>query len=200
LILGFDFGMTGACVICQATPRGKFIVLKELYEEDIGLRRFLNDVVRPYILSKYRGFEVVTTGDPSGIRRSDTDERSAFDELKQQGFPATPAKSNSFLARYNAVDVFLTKLSDGKAAFQLNPSCTMLRKGFLGEYKRRKFMGVGDARYSESALKNEYSHLQDALQYCCMIADSGIESVRSHHGSRYDKPKSNKPASMSGWL
>lgn len=198
LIVGFDFGMTGACVICQMTPRGKFVILDELYEEDTGLRRFLNDVVRPFIFSKYRGMEVITTGDPAGVRRSDTDERSAFDELKKNGFPATPAISNSFLARYNAVDVFLTKLIDGKAAFQLNPSCKMLRKGFLGEYKLRRFQGFNEL-YSETPVKNQYSHLQDALQYCCMTADKGFESTRQYMGSRYNSPGPAKGRDMTAW-
>lgn len=199
LIIGFDFGMTGACVICQMTPRGRFTVLDELYEDDIGLRRFLNDVVRPFLFTKYRGFEVITTGDPTGTKRQDTDERSAFEELRSHGFPITPAGSNSFLPRYNAVDVFLTKLIDGKAAFQLNPDCKMLRKGFLGEYKLKKFIGINE-QYSETPVKNRFSHLQDALQYCCMVADKGWEGVRGYMGNRYATPsRMSKPRTMSAW-
>lgn len=199
LIASFDFGMNGACIIAQLTPTGRFTVLKELFEPDVGLRRFLNDVVKPYITTKYRGFEVITTGDPAGTRRADTDERSAFDELMKQGFPATPAHSNSFLARFNAVDIYLTKLLDGKGAFQLNPSCTMLRKGFLGEYKMRKILGYNDTQYSERPVKNEFSHLHDALQYACMVADRGFETNRGYMGDRYKPPVRSRRKSMAGW-
>jgi hypothetical protein len=199
LILGFDFGMIGACVITQLLPNGKFHVIKELYEEDIGLRRFLNDVVKPYLLSKYRGFEIISTGDPAGIRRQDTDERTAYDELRLQGFPATPARSNSFLARFNAVDIFLTRLVGGKAAFQLDPSCDMMRKGFLGEYKLKKYRGYGDDKYSETPVKNNFSHLHDALQYAAMVADAGFIAAKGYMGTRYITPKTAK-RSMSGWI
>ena len=57
-------------------------------------------------------------------------------KIRSMAIPATPARTNSLLARINAVDSFLTKMVEGKAAFQLSPSCEMLRKGFIGEYKR----------------------------------------------------------------
>ncbi len=199
LILGFDFGMNGACVICQFLPNGKFNVIKELYEEEIGLRRFLNDIVKPYLFSRFRGWEIVTTGDPAGVKRQDNDERTSFDELRLQGFPATPARSNSWVARFNAVDVFLTRLVGGKGAFQLDPNCNMLRKGFLGEYKLKKYRGYGEDQYSEVPVKNKFSHLQDCLQYACMIADSGVIAAKGYMGSRY-APKKITKQSMSAWL
>lgn len=200
IIASYDFGLTPACVLSQYMPNGKYNILKEFWQNDGGLRSFLTDVIKPYLMSKYRGFEIITTGDPAGMRRSDTDERSCFMELANQGFQATPAPTNSLLARINSVDIFLTKMVEGKPAFQLSPCCTMLRKGFIGEYKLHKFRGLNE-RYSEVPVKNDYSHIHDALQYGALVADRGLSGVRGFSGSRYDAPVNLNPkhASMKAW-
>ncbi len=188
IIAGYDFGLTPACVLCQYLPNGKFNVLKEFYEDNTGLRTFLKEIIKPYLASKYRGYEIVTTGDPAGMKRNDSDERNCYMELKAQGFPATPASTNSLLARINAVDSLLTKMIEGKPAFQLSPCCEMLRRGFIGEYKLNKFRGLYE-RFSELPLKNEFSHLADALQYAALIADrGGVSGAIGATGSRYDTP------------
>jgi hypothetical protein len=200
IIIGMDFALNPCAVFCQLTPHGNFNVIKEIVGVDMGLRRFVNDLMRPYIFSSLRGFEIIIAGDPAGVKRTDNDERSSFDELRMQGLPAIPAHTNSFLARYNAVDSMLTKMVKGIPAFQLSPGCKVLRKGFMGEYKLKKYRGFGEDRYSDIPVKNEFSHPHDALQYACMVADRGEQIARSyqHMGSRYAEPASPRPA-MSGW-
>jgi hypothetical protein len=200
VIVGMDFALNPCAVFSQLLPNGSYNVFKELIGVDMGLRRFVNDIMRPYIFTSLRGFEVVIAGDPAGVKRTDNDERSSFDELRMQGFPAVPAHTNSFLARYNAVDSILTKMVKGKPAFQLSPGCKVLRKGFMGEYKLKKYRGFGEDKYSDIPNKNEYSHIHDALQYSCMISDRGEQVARSyqHMGSRYAGPPTPRP-SMSGW-
>ncbi len=200
ILLGLDFGLSPACTLAQYLPNGKLNILKEFWEDNCGLRAFMTDIVKPYLVSKYRGWEIVTTGDPAGIKRGDTDERTCFMELASLGFPATPAPTNSLLARINAVDVFLTKMVEGKPAFQLSPCCELLRRGFIGEYKLHKFRGANE-HFSEIPLKNDFSHLADSLQYIALIADRGLSGVKGLMGSRYDAPASSKskPASMAAW-
>ena len=200
IVMSMDFGLTPSCVLSQYLHNGKFNILKEFYEENTGLRSFIKDIIKPYMVSKYRGFEIVTTGDPAGIKRNDSDERSCFMELKSQGFPATPAPTNSILARINAVDSFLTKMIEGKPAFQLSPCCEMLRRGFIGEYKLHLFKGLNE-RLSELPLKNSFSHLHDALQYAALLADrGGVTGARGISGSRYDTPINNIPTQgMLAW-
>jgi hypothetical protein len=191
IIIAFDFGMHNAAVIGQPTFRGGMNIIHEFYEPDTGLRRFLRDIIKPVLFSKYRGVEIITTCDPSGIKRQDTDERSCILELHQQGFPVTPAPSNSWLPRYNAVDAYLTKMVDGKAAFQLSPTCPILRKGFIKEYKLKRISSyLGAERFSELPNKNDFSHPQDCVQYICMVADKGISSARGFDitSSRYAPP------------
>jgi hypothetical protein len=192
LIIGFDFGMHTAAVIGQPTFRGGMNILKEYYEADMGLRRFCQNILRPALFSNFRSFKIVSTCDPSGIRRQDTDERSCIIELKQQGFPVTPAPSNAWLPRFNAVDFYLQKLIEGKAGFQLDPSCRLLKRGFIKEYKLRKMQSIlGGEKYSDLPNKNEFSHVQDCVQYICMIADKSITAAQGYDmmGERYTGPQ-----------
>ena len=201
ILIGMDFGLNPAAAICQYLANGKFNVLHEIASEDMGLRRFIAEMLKPYILKSLQGYEIIIIGDPAGIRRNDTDERSCFDELKTAGFPATPAPTNAFLARYNAVDSLLTKLIEGKAAFQLDPGCKILHKGFLGEYKLKKFKMLDD-QYSEAPAKNRFSHIMDALEYACLMADNSaiITRTRQHMGSRYNSPsKKSSDRSLRAW-
>ena len=47
IALGWDFGLTPACVVMQVTARGKVIILDEIISEDMGIRQFANDAVKP---------------------------------------------------------------------------------------------------------------------------------------------------------
>lgn len=193
LTLGFDFGLTPACVITQYHPRGNLHVLRELCASEMGLRRFARDVVRPFLVTNFNGYRYVTGCDPSGARRSEVDEtKSCYKELKECGFPVKLAYSNALEPRFSSVDNFLTKMIEGKPAFQLDPSCKLLRKGFNGEYKRRKLNVSGSEIYADAPEKNAPSHPHEALQYACMTIERGITPDRSA-GSGFHHPTSVLP-------
>ena len=176
IVIGYDFGVRNpAAVIVQYQPRGKMLILREIIAESMGIRQFATQLLKPILLTEFRGYEVIGTGDPAGMKRSDTDERSCFMELRDAGLPALPAKSNSIEARINAMDAFLTKLSDGEPAFQLSPVCSQIRKGFNGGYHYRRIQVAGDERFYNIPEKNRYSHPMDGLQYACMYMDQSIQ-------------------------
>jgi hypothetical protein len=193
VVIGLDFALNPAAVLCQVTPDGKFNVLDEVFAEGIPLKTFIRDVLRPFLQSKYLGFRFVCIGDPSGINRSQTDGMTCYQVLSDFGFAAVPARTNSFQARFAAVDTLLVRLSDGKAAFQLDPGCNMLHKGFLGEYKFPE-------HYSRNArgiivdltpLKNIFSHPHDGLQYACLgyeHIESARETSNKAHARRKRRP------------
>jgi hypothetical protein len=174
LILGWDFGRTPACVICQLTPRGQFLVLRELYEESMGIREFATKIVVPYLTNNFNGMEVLSFGDPAGLHPGQTDDRTCMDELRDAGIPTSGAMSNAFTPRREAVAEHLTSLIDGKPGLLLDPSCKMLRRGFNGRYKYRKMQIPKEDIYSDAPIKNEYSHPHDALQYAA-LGSSTIE-------------------------
>jgi hypothetical protein len=190
IVLGWDFGLTPACVILQVTGRGKVIVLDELVSEDMGIRQFANDVVKPHLLNKYGGFTWYSAGDPAGNIRAQTDERTCLQELLEAGIYTEPAPTNDFIPRREAVAFFMTKMSDGEPAFLLNPRCTNIRKGLGGRYKYERLKTSGPARFKDRPLKDGYSHIQDALQYACLRVRSGLTPARA-------RPLSKKSAK--GW-
>ena len=177
LLLGFDYGLTPACVICQISPRGQLIVLAELFAKDMGIRQFARDVVRPFLAMNFHNYSFQAAGDPAGMSRSDTDEKTCFMELAEEGIAAVPASTNTFVGRREAVAKYLTRLVDGQPAFLLDPSCDMLRRGFNGRYQYRRLQVVGEERYKDVPDKNDFSHLQDALQY------AALHSMNMNQGS-----------------
>jgi hypothetical protein len=179
IVLGWDFGLTPACVVLQVTTRGRVVVLEEFVSEDMGIRQFANDVVKPALLNKYAGIPRISVADPAGNIRAQTDERTCLQELYEAGIATEPAVTNDFVIRREAVAFYLTKMSDGEASFHLNPSCAMLRKGFNGRYKFERLRTNGPARFKDRPLKDDYSHIHDALQYACMKVRSGTAPVKA---------------------
>ncbi len=183
LLIAFDFGLTPAAVITQADARGRMLVLDELCGHDMGIRGFLTDVLIPQLVRIYPQWwakkdELITcVGDPAGAQRAATDETSCFDEIKQAKLTIRPAQTNAWLPRRDSVAWFLSKLSDGKPAFMLDPCCTVLRKGFNGGYKYRRIKVIGEERYTETPHKNKFSHPHDALQYAA-LEYGGIQATR----------------------
>jgi len=204
LIIGFDFALHPACVILQQVPKGpRLNVLDEWVGQDITVRRFLQEIVLPQLNSKYMGMEWYVTGDPSGTKRQDTDERNAFLELRDNGLPAIPARSNTLMARLPAVDNWLTQWYQDedpethekktKASFQVSPNCKTLIRGFNGGYRMRRLMVVGQERFMDKPEKSLESHPHDALQYACMLLETGIRVKRTvsrqHHEPQAPPPK-----------
>ena len=179
LLVGFDnTGLNQACVICQYMPWGQLRVLHEFLVREMGTRRFARQIVKPFIMANYPGIELVVTGDPAGVKRSDTDERNTFQELDEAGLTAFPAFSNSYAARFNAVETLLMRYlgkREGSDSYGIlvSPECKMIHKGFLGGYRMRRLQVVGQERYTDRPEKNEIANLHDALQYASMATESG---------------------------
>ena len=179
IILGWDFGLTPACIIAQMSPRGQLMILEELVSEDMGIRQFATDIVKPVLMNKYSGHRIESVGDPAGINRSQTDERTCFQELLEAGIPSEPAETNDFIPRRESVAYFMTKMADGNPAFLLDPSCKMLRKGFMGRYRYERLKTSGATRYKDRPVKDDSSHPQDALQYLCLKLRGVTRSYRA---------------------
>lgn len=179
IVLGWDFGLTPACIIGQMTPNGRLLILDEIVAEDMGIRQFASDVIRPLLNTKYQGFSRFSEGDPAGQIRAQTDERTCLQELLELGIPTNPAATNDFIPRRESVAYFLTRMIDGGPGFILDPSCKNLRKGFNGRYRYERLKASGSARYRDRPVKDEFSHPHDALQYLCMRMRNGLSPVRA---------------------
>lgn len=166
LVIGMDLGLTPAAVVGQMDPRGRLLVIGEAASFDMGVQRFVRTVLKPLLATeRFSGMNMIVVCDPSGTQRAQTDERSAVDIIKAEGFKVIPARTNNITARINAVDDALMRQVDGDPAFLLDPGCTRLKAAMMGGYR---FKPTGDAVID----KNSHSHIAEALQYFAMHAGS----------------------------
>jgi hypothetical protein len=166
--LGFDGGLTPACVVVQMNERGRLGVLKEYVAEDMGIRTFVESVVIPGLA---RDFPYNPIGesvfDPAGGSRDTIlEETSCIGEVNSLGIKTVAAQTNDLDPRLGAVRFFLNRMVDGKPSFAISRiNCPVLCKGFMQDYIYKQLAVPGERRYKEKPDKNKASHPMDALQY-----------------------------------
>lgn len=180
LILGWDFGLTPACVVAQRTTRGQLLILREYTSEDMGLRTFVQSIVIPGLSRDFPYCKVgESVADPSGANRDTiVDELSCISELGNLGIMTTPARTNDLEPRLASVKFFLNTMIDGKPAFMISKKgCPNLIKGFIKDYVYKRLAVGGEEKYRDKPDKNMASHPHDALQYICLgMASESIAS------------------------
>jgi len=185
LVIGMDLGLTPAAVIGQSDPRGRALIYDEAVSFDMGVQRFARTVLKPLLFERFSGANSIIIVDPAGVQRAQTDERSAIDILKAEGFKVMAAKTNNVSARLNSVDEYLMRHADGDSAFLVNPNCTALKSAMMGGYRFHPKTG--------NIEKNNHSHVAEALQYLMLhiasISDGSVVSQR----------REIKPMSAMGW-
>jgi hypothetical protein len=168
IILGWDYGLTPACVFMMLTERGVLEVFDEMTSSRMGIQAF-TEQVNLHLATRYPSVVVDREyGDPAGAAGAQTDERSCYDIQRNLGRAPQPGASN-LTERLEGVRWFLTRLVDGEPGFRLSPRCRMLRKGFNGGYRYRRLAVNYDDRYQEKPDKNEYSHVADALNHAAGV-------------------------------
>ena len=180
VVVGMDLGLTPAAVFGQSDPRGRALILAEAVSFDMGVQRFCKTVLKPLIYEKFSGANIIIVVDPAGVQRAQTDERSAIDIIKTEGFKVIAAKTNNPTARLSAVDDYLMRHVDGDSAFIVDPSCVALKSAMMGGYRFHPKTGKIE--------KNKHSHVAEALQYLMLhiasIADGVIvtqcREIKSH--------------------
>lgn len=171
LTVGLDFGRTPAAVFGQMDTRGRLLALSEVTSENMGLERFIETKLRPHIYERYQGMALRIAPDPAGAQKTQINELCPFDVLRKAGFQIAKPHTNNPALRIEAVERQLTKFIDGKPAYLIDPSCEMLIKGFKTGYRwKANKKGEMDGNTPD---KNKYSHVHDANQYLCLIADTG---------------------------
>lgn len=193
LIIGMDFGLTPACTINQQDPRGRFLTFRSLTSDGMGITRFLREKLKPMLANTFPGHPVIIIGDPAGVQRSQTDERSVFDIIRVEGFKVIPARTNTITARIAAVENLLSKQVDGGPAHLIDPEAVEIIRAMRGGY-RYKINTKGEM--DDKPEKNSHSHVADSHQYACLHIDSMFGSDRWSAGSRAREVKQVKAR---GW-
>lgn len=185
LLLMFDFGLTPACLIGQKGDAGQLYIFEELFDDDNGLKQFLDEMVMPTLNKEpYRGLPVTAVCDPAGMQRTQVDATlTPVNEIIRHGISVYPAKTNEFQQRKAAVEQLLTRLTvGGKPALMIDKKCKRLIKGFISGYCFKRRAGYNDL-YRDTPDKNKYSHVHDALQYGAL--EVSIENVRKTNENTY---------------
>ena len=174
LYLGFDFGLTPACIVCQFSARGQLRALKEYTADGMGIRTFAESIVLPAIAQEFPNARIVNVlCDPAGVARDNIlEELSCISELVSLGLPAIAARTNEIDPRLGAVRFFLNRMANGQPSFVLSRTgCPVLRKGFIKDYAYRRLRRVAvstEERYHDKPQKNAASHVHDSLQYVAL--------------------------------
>lgn len=179
---GWDFGLTPACIITQVHPAGRWLILRELWSDEMGIEEFA-DTVNDFCRREYgpeTAYEDV--GDPSGRARAMTDERSCYDILSSKGIYAREAETNALLPRLEAVKRQLTRNPKGKAKLFIDPRCLRLIDGFSGGYKYKERGNAGT--HADTPDKNKYSHIHDSLQYLAL----DLFGISDHNQKIWNEP------------
>jgi hypothetical protein len=172
LTVGVDFGLGGsAAAFCQREG-DRWLIVHEMIVSDMGVESF-GRVLGMELAERFPGCEVRVWTDPAGVQRSQVDERTPLGILKQLGLPARACPSQDLLLRLEAIRRPLTRLTDGKPAFQVFERCTKLRKALSGGYHYRRIYVGGGERFHDLPEKDEHSHIVDALGYALLGGGEG---------------------------
>lgn len=176
LLLGMDFGRTPCMLIGQTDVFGRLLIFEEITTEDMGLRQFLTERVKPRLLGlPYAGKRMFVVGDPAGGQKSQLAEETAFDVIKQTGLAAYPAVTNDVGSRLLAVEKLLCGQSNGEPLLQISRAgCPTLIRALGGQYKYRK---KRDGQLEEKPEKlHPWSDVADSLQYMALATNADLTS------------------------
>lgn len=173
LVIGADAGLTPAVVIGQTLYDGRVVVYDAIPSDGMGALRFIREKLKPLLSEKFYNMQAVVVLDPAAKIRAQTDERTVLDIYRNEGFTVRTARTNSIVARLNAVDDLLNRNIDGKSGILLCPEgARPLVQAMAGKY-RYKINTKGER--SETPEKSHpWSDLADSLQYLCLHANDGV--------------------------
>lgn len=164
LVIGFDFGLTPVALICQVLPNGCLRVYREVQMMNAGIERLI-DVLKGVLRDEFpTNTRWRCWGDPAGAARAQTDERTCFEILSHHGFATMPG-AMQFAARREAVHQRCERFIDGSPGIVIDSQrCPILCEGLLGGYR---YPRASTGQLMGTPLKNQFSHVCDALQYLC---------------------------------
>ena len=112
---------------------------------------------------EFPGAEFTDWADPAGENKFSKKEGGWTSNailMREEGVDAKPSEQNP-TARYNSVDDQLAVIN----GVLIDPSCVRFINGFMGGYHFSEVGGAGSGIFSDTPVKNRFSHIHDAGQY-----------------------------------
>lgn len=155
---------------------GKWCILDELYADGEGFEVFLHGMLVPMLRTRYTSNRVIAAIDPSNQRDS-WQAITPRQRLEELGIDTVSEYTNAPKSRIQTVDHMLNLDQGG---LLVSPSCELLIRGFVHEYRYRRLRASGTlgAAYTPQPEKNEVSHVHDALQYAALLIAQGAAHSR----------------------
>lgn len=174
VIIGLDAARNPAAVFMQIGRDGKLRKLREAIGKDMGMKTFIASKLTPLIRNHFSLNPLVFVGDPSWVRKNDTDDNSTMKELKKHfvtgipgmGHAVKSAATNDPIARINALDdPFRNWWPDGEPGIEYDAECQTLVTALRSKYRyTRKKTTDGEMRDMPDKT-HPWSDIADADQY-----------------------------------
>jgi hypothetical protein len=199
VIVGMDFGLTPAATFFQQKPNGQWILFKEICSNEIGIRRFGQMELLPYVLTELLDYDMTIYGDPYGNAKSQNDRYTPQQIMEQIGFHIEiPTVEGGPTMRREALSAPLARMISGEPGLLIDPSCKNVRKGLGSKYIYKRIKVVGDDRYRNEPDKNWWSHVCESAQHAMLGAGEGERIV--HNMPRGHSNKNVGMMDYGGWM
>ena len=131
IVLGFDGGLTPACIIGQVTPLGQVRLLREFTFRDGGMRQMCEREVIPVLNQDFAGMDRKSWHDPADGGAQGDSEITINSVLTSLGFNPMPRDTvtNNFPLRREAVIKALSRMIGGQPGLLIDPRCETLIRG-----------------------------------------------------------------------
>ena len=179
IVIGLDFGLTPAAAFFARKPTGQWWMFHEIATEDIGIKRFGERLLLPYVLKNLLDYEFEMYGDPYGNTGSQNDKTTPQQILEALGMNIKmPDVSSGPNIRREALAAPMDRMIDGKPGLLVDPSCKVFRKGLSSKYIYKRIQVAGDEKFHEKPDKNYWSHICEAAQHAMVGAGEGKRLVK----------------------
>lgn len=170
LQIGCDFGRRPCAIIGQYV-RGQWYVIHELIARDMGADKFA-PMLRAELAQHFPNYKFQIWGDPSGDFKGQNDDTVPFRIFRNHKMPVIAAPSFLFTVRLQSIEAVLTRMSEGKPALMISPTCSTLVAALDGGWHYRRIKVAGE-KYAEEPEKDEYSDPADAFGYMLLGGGEG---------------------------
>lgn len=201
VVIGLDFGLTPAATFFSKRPNGQWWLFHEIVTEDVGIKKFGELLLLPYILGNLMDFKIEIYGDTYGNTASQTDKRTPQQILEALGLSIKmPNMVSGPNIRKESLSAPLSRMIGGEPGLLVDPSCVIIRKGLSSKYVYKRVQVVGDEKYHDQPDKNFWSHVCESAQHAMVGAGEGKLLTRRPTSSSISNRHRSIKRGMGSWM